>query len=163
MKLVFLVLLALAAPPAASAAVWPVLYSDFRIGHYRVKSDGTLRGAVAHMGQPDTRTRIGRACELRWRVYGARMRFTGSNACGVKARFARAVLVGRQWSTASRLGIGASASTLRERHPLAFPRRRTEWWWLVRRAAPDGFTGLEAKVHLGRVTAFRVTYGAGAS
>ena len=163
MRLVFVVALALALAPTAAAVPWPILYSDFRIGHFRLKSDGMLGTVVTQFGQPDARVRSGRICELRWRVYGTRMTFTGADPCGARARFARAVLVGRMWSTASRLGIGAPAAAVRERHPLAFRRSRTEWWWLVRRSTSAGFRGLEAKVHLGRVTTFRVTYGAGAA
>jgi hypothetical protein len=165
LRLVLAAAAALVLAPAASAAPWPVLHGDFRIGHYRVKADGSLRGAVSNMGEPDSRTRRGETCELRWRVYGTRMSFYnlgGSDPCGgATGRFGRAILVGRQWSTASRLGIGAPAAAVRERHPRAFPRPRTQWWWLVRRLTPAGMSGLEAKVHRGRVTAFRVTYPAG--
>ena len=138
----------------AGAAVLPILHSDYRIGHYRLKTDGTLRSAVLAVGPPDARIRTGETCEVRWRTYGMRMTFGGSDPCGPNGRFTRAILVGRSWSTASRLGIGAPAAAVLEHHPRAFRHLRTEWWWLVRRA---GGIGLEAKVHRGRVTAFRLT------
>jgi hypothetical protein len=161
-KLAVVVLLALAVASPAAAIPVPILWSDFRIGQFRLKSD-TLGTIVRQFGPPDRRTREGGVCKVRWRIYGAQMTFVGPNPCGVKAHFARAVLVGRAWGTASRLGIDEPAAEVLKSHPRAFRRSHTEWWWLVRRSTPDGFTGLEAKVHRGRVTAFRVTYGAGAS
>ena len=162
MKLVLVVLFALAVASPAAAIPVQILWSDFRIGQFRLKSE-PLGTVVKLFGPPDTRTLESGACNVRWRIYGTQMTFVGPNPCGEKARFARAVFVRRGWSTASRLGIGEPAAEVLKSHPRAFRRPHTEWWWLVRRSTPDGFTGLEAKVHLGRVTAFRVTYGAGAS
>lgn len=157
----------LAAAASATAGPWFVVYSDMRIGHFRVRADGTLGGAVKQWGQPTTRTRSLRngTCVLRWRPYGMTITFYnlgGRNPCAARTGFfGSALLTGSRWMTASKLSIGAPAATLRARHPRAARRAGTEWWWLVRRFTPIGEGGLEAKVHRGRVTAFRITYQAG--
>ena len=154
------------AAPAFSGP-WFVVYADTRVGHFRVKADGTLGGAVREWGQPTTRVRSRRdgTCTLRWRPYGLTMTFYnlgGQDPCAARTGFfGSAVITGGRWMTASLLPIGAPVSTLRQRHPRAGRRAGTQWWWLVRRLTPIGEGGLEAKVHRGRVTAFRVTYQAG--
>ena len=77
MKLVLVVLFALAVASPAAAIPVQILWSDFRIGQFRLKSE-PLGTVVEVFGPPDTRTLESGACNVRWRIYGTQMTFVGS-------------------------------------------------------------------------------------
>jgi hypothetical protein len=155
---------------AAGAARAPtvVVRGDVQIGRFLVQRDGSLGGAVRAFGRPSILRRTRNAtCTARWRAIGLRIVFYnlgGFDPCSRRhGRFSVATMVGRRWTTGKRLRIGEPARRLRA---LYGKRRRSgSWIWLLTRRSPVGagetYPGLAAKVHRGRVTAFRVRYPAG--
>lgn len=145
-----------------------VIRGDVQIGHFLVKRDGTLDGAIRAFGRP-TSLRRGRYqnCTARWADLALRINFYnlgGQDPCVRQyGFFSDATMVGREWQTAKGLRIGDPAHKL---YALYRPRRfRGAWAWLITRYVPwggsFGYPGLSAKIHRGWVTAFKVRYPSG--
>ncbi|HXV58681.1 MAG TPA: hypothetical protein VD704_12510 [Gaiellaceae bacterium] len=173
MKIVLALSLAVAALLAAAApASAAVVHGDWRLAGYRVKADGTLRGALEAFGQPSRLTRTSDiTCSARWSGRGLRIGFYnlgGFNPCSPRrGRFSNAVVTGRQWETNRGLAVGDRARRLHRLYPNA------RWgaapggagWWLIARSSPVGeggfYPGLLARMRDGRVAALVVRYPAG--
>jgi hypothetical protein len=163
------------AAPSVAAPSDPsyVIRGDTRIGSFRVKADGSLRGAMRAYGRPALRGG-GVTCKAVWRSHGLTIHFYnlgGQNACTPRGgRFSQAIMRGDHWRTAAGLRVGMPARTIRRLHPRARrqPGLRNYWpsgWWLVTRVSPFGnggeYPGLLAETRRGRVSGFRVRYAAG--
>ena len=102
-----------------------VIRGDVQIGHFLVKRDGPLDGALRAFGRP-TSLRRGRYqnCAARWADLGLRINFYnlgGHDPCVRQyGFFGDATMVGREWQTAKGLRIGDPAHKL---HALYAPRR----------------------------------------
>jgi hypothetical protein len=166
-----LVLTGLAAAPASAGGPL-VIHGDTSIAGFGVRSDGSLGGAVAALGQPTSTVRSGNVCTVRWRGLGIRMVFYnlgGDNPCSAQGgRFSYALATGSRWQTNRGLRIGDTRARLRQLYPGATYRRSgffSRGWWLVTRSSPVGaggrYAGLLARMHQGRVAAFLVRYPAG--
>ena len=152
---------------AAAAPTASIVRGDVQIGRYQVKRDGTLGGAIRAFGQPSGLRRRDVTCLASWRTPGIRISFYnlgGQNPCqGRYGYFGEAIITGRGWATAKGLRIGDPA---RRVSALYGPRRVSgSWAWLLTRRSPFGtggtYAALSARIHSGRVTAFRVKYPAG--
>lgn len=122
------------ATSAPSRTAVAVVRGDVQIGHYLVKRDGTLDGAIRAFGQPSNLRGGGVICIARWRESGLQISFYnlgGQNPCERQfGFFGQAIITGRQWATAKGLRLGDPA-----RPPLC-PLRTTPLLWLVG-LAPD--------------------------
>jgi hypothetical protein len=158
----------LAVSVAASAAPGgSVVRGDVQIGRYLVKRDGTLGGAIRAFGQPSSLRRRDVTCLARWSGPGVRISFYnlgGQNPCQRRyGYFGEGIITGRGWATGRGLRIGDSA----RRVSALYGQRRVSgaWAWLLTRRSPFGdggvYAALSARIHHGRVTAFRVKYQAG--
>jgi hypothetical protein len=149
---------------------------DARIGAYRVKTDGSLGGAINAFSQPSSLSRQfgGSACMAGWRQHGLTIQFYnlgGDDACApASGRFLRATMRGNHWTTTLGLRIGDPVGKLRRLYPSARLRPgqrrvRPTGYWLVTRYSPIGvggaYPGLLAEVAQGRVRSFQVSYAAG--
>lgn len=144
-----------------------VVRGDVQIGGFLVQRDGTLDGAIRAFGKPTSliRGRYG-DCVARWRPIGLRIGFYnlgGRNPCLRQyGYFSNATMVGRRWVTVRGLRLGDPSRKL---YALYSPRRFTgSWAWLLTRYSvptDEDYPGLLAKIHRGRVTAFRIRYQAG--
>lgn len=161
---------------ANSTATSYVIRGDARIGAFAVKRDGKLGGMIKAYGQPDVKARrYAEACLVTWQDEGLRALFNnfgGGNPCLPRSGFfARAIMHGHWWRTASGLQIGDATARIRQFYPQA--RRhsgaRGYWpsgWWLITRRSPFGsgnpsYPALLAETRNGRVISFEVTFPAG--
>jgi hypothetical protein len=149
---------------------------DWKMGEFRVKRDGTLRGAIDAFGTPGDRDRRfgGAACTVRWPRHGLRIDFYnlgGRNACRPAfGFFSDARARGPHWETNRGLAIGDRRRRLRSLYPDAehHSSRPGSWpagWWLVHRSSRFGvggsYPGLLADVNERRVQTFHIRYPAG--
>lgn len=152
---------------AAAAPAGSVVRGDVQIGRYQVKRDGTLGGAIRAFGRPSSLRRRDVTCLARWSELGVRISFYnlgGQNPCQDRyGYFGEGIITGRGWATGKGLRIGDPAS----RVSALYGQRRVSgaWAWLLTRRSPFGdggvYAALLARIHHGRVTAFRVKYQAG--
>jgi hypothetical protein len=164
------------ATPARTAGPPIRIWGDSQIGRFRVKTDGTLFGAMEAFGEPTSlargtgRLRGWNACVARWRPIGLRIVFYnlgGQNPCEPQYGYFRdAVMTGRQWRTVGGLRIGDPWRRIFRYYPHARPSPVTsQWWWLIERRWPYGdggtYGGLSAKILRGWVVAFQIYYQAG--
>ena len=146
-----------------------------RLGRARRRADRAVPGeARRHAGGCDPRVRP--ALELRrrdvtclasWSGLGVRISFYnlgGQDPCqGRYGYFGEGIITGRGWATGKGLRIGDPA----RRVSALYGQRRVSgaWAWLLTRRSPFGdggvYAALSARIHHGRVTAFRVKYQAG--
>ena len=157
---------ALAAGVAGSTASDSrVIRGDEWIGSFAVKKNGKLGGALAAFGAPSSTTRGDGSCRVRWNRLGLQISFYnlgGQDACGrTTGFFQSATINGRGWRTVQGLRIGDAGARVRRLFPSA--ERHGNRWWLVPRftQATGRYPGLSAGVNGGKVTDFRVVYGAG--
>jgi hypothetical protein len=166
---------ALIATATASAHEFTIR-GDWKMGSFRVKRDGTLRGAIDAFGTPGDRDRLygGDACVVRWPRHGLKIAFYnlgGHDACRPRyGFFSNARARGPHWRTDRGLEIGDRRRRLRNLYPNATfhdaePYYWPAGWWLVRRSSQYGsggyYPGLLATLEDRRVEAFRVRYPAG--
>jgi hypothetical protein len=145
--------------------------SDWKIGSFLVKRDGTLAGAIEAFGAPGYRDRDGSSCVVRWVRHGLKIVFYnlgGQNPCRpAYGFFSRARARGPHWQTGKGLEIGDRQRRMRNLYPNAefHPFPKPAGWWLVRRRTPFGgggsYPGLLAKIENRHVLAFHVRYPAG--
>src|SRR5215211_5069592 len=94
---------------SAGAAVFTI-HGDWRMGSFKVKRDGTLRGAIDAFGPTGSRDRNGEVCTVRWRRHGLKIVFYnlgGLNPCRpAHGFFSRARARGAGWETGRALRIG---------------------------------------------------------
>jgi hypothetical protein len=169
------VLLACAAAVAHAAAPTYVVVADERIGSFRVKSDGTLGGAIGAFGKPTSvRGSGGESCLAVWRPINLTMNvynLGGQDPCTARyGMFARAIMRGPSWRTSKGLRVGDPVARLRRLYPAAKLHRglRHFWpagYWLVPRGNRFGYAGtypgLLAETRGGRIASFVVRYQAG--
>jgi hypothetical protein len=168
------VLLACAAGAAHAATPTYVVTSDERIGAYRVKSDGSLAGAIRAFGRPGSLRGSGESCTAVWRPIGLTLgvyNLGGQDPCSPEfGRFGRALMRGPAWRTSKGLRLGDPVARLRQRYPRAklHPGLRHFWpagYWLVVRGNRFGYggtyPGLLAETRNGRVVSFVIRYQAG--
>ena len=174
-RLALVVVLLACAAAAAHAATTYVLVADERIGSFRVKEDGRLRGAIGAFGRPSSlKGSGGESCTAVWRPIGLTMyvyNLGGQNPCTARyGFFARAVMRGPAWRTSKGLRVGDPVAKLRRLYPAAKLHRglRYFWpagYWLVPRRSQFGYAGsypgLLAETRGGRVVSFVVRYQAG--
>jgi hypothetical protein len=159
---------------AEAGAAGFTIHGDWRMGSFKVKRDGTLRGAIDAFGQPGSRERNGEICTVRWARHGLKIVFYnlgGFNPCRpAHGFFSRARARGAGWETDRALRIGDRQRRLRNLYPGAtfHPAMPNFWpsgWWLVRRTSQFGtggsYPGLLAHMQDRRVAAFHVRYPAG--
>lgn len=157
----------------ASAHTFPVV-SDERLGSFRVKTDGTLGGAIKAFGRPTLRRTSDVSCTATWPRHALTIFFYnlgGGDPCTRRfGFFARAIMRGDHWRTSKGLRLRDPVSRLRRLYTAArfHPGTRGFWpagWWLVPRAnrfgLPGMYPGLLAETSGGRVVAFHVRYQAG--
>lgn len=156
--------------PLAAAHVFTVV-SDERIGAFRVKSDGTLGGAIRSFGTPALRRTSDLSCVATWKRHALTIyvyNLGGNDPCSRRyGFFLRAIMGGDHWRTSKGLRLGDPVGSLRRLYPSARFQQGTRgyWpagWWLVRRpnrfGLPGAYPGLLAETRAGRVTAFHVRY-----
>ena len=160
---------AVAATLAATArsATPYVIYGDSRIGPFQVQR-GKLATAIKAFGTPSAIRHVAGSqylCETRWKPVGLRLTFYvlggSSDACvPEQGCFRNALITGPRWRTAKGLRIGDSRARLAALYPAGASKLRGAWWPLLIRPFPEELGGpypaLEAKLHQGRVTAFRI-------
>lgn len=147
---------------------------DERIASFRVKSDGTLGGAMGAFGTPKLRRTTDQSCVATWQRHALTIylyNLGGNDPCSRRyGFFLRAIMRGDHWRTSKGLRLGDPVARLRRLYPNARFQRGTRayWpagWWLVRRAnrvaLPGEYPGLLAEMRGGRVTAFHVRYSRG--
>lgn len=167
------VTLSLVLVASAGAAVFTI-HGDWRMGSFKVKRDGTLRGAIDAFGPTGSRDRNGEVCTVRWPRHGLKIVFYnlgGLNPCKpANGFFSNARARGPHWKTDRDLAIGDRRHRLKDLYPGAkfHGGMHNFWpsgWWLVRRTSPFGsggsYPGLLAHMHDHRVAAFHVRYPAG--
>jgi len=164
--------LLVAAAPLAGAQGTVTIAADERIGTFRVKSDGTLGGAIRAFGTPSAlRKTRDVTCTASWRPLSLTIFFYnlgGGNPCTRRfGLFGRAIARGAEWRTTKGLRVGERVARLRALYPQARFHRGTRgfWpagWWLVSRASRFGlggsYPGLLAETRAGRVVGFQVRY-----
>jgi hypothetical protein len=174
-RLALVVVLLACAASAAHAAATYVIVADERIGSFRVKSDGTLGGAIRAFGRATSlKGSGGESCLAVWRPINLRMNvynLGGQDPCSPRyGMFARAIMRGPAWRTSKGLRVGDPVARLRRLYPAAKLRRglRFFWpagYWLVPRGNRFGYAGsypgLLAETRSGRVVSFTVRYQAG--
>jgi hypothetical protein len=170
-----LVLAAAVVSVAVGATRTITIVGDERIGSFRVKTDGTLGGAIAAFGAPTAvRKTSSQSCTATWRPLGLTISFYnlgGADPCSRRGGlFGRAIARGAVWRTSKGLRIGDPVARLRTLYPNArfHPGLRLYWpagyWLLPRRnrfGLPGSYPGLLAETRAGRVVAFHVRYQAG--
>jgi hypothetical protein len=158
--------------PLAGAQGPITIAADERIGSFRVKSDGTLGGAISAFGAPSAlRQTSDVTCTATWRRPSLTIFFYnlgGGDPCTRRfGLFGRAIARGAAWRTTKGLRVGDPVARVRALYRSARFRRGTRgfWpagWWLVPRANRFGlgssYPGLLAETRAGRVTAFHVRY-----
>jgi hypothetical protein len=169
---------ALAIAAAAAASLTPLaaghvlaVVSDERLGSFRVKTDGTLGGAIRAFGAPSLKRGSDVTCRARWGRHALTIDFYnlgGDDPCSRRfGFFSRAIMRGDHWRTSKGLRLGDPVARVRSLYPQArfhSGRRgfRPSGWWLVSRrnrcGLPGTYAGLVAETSRGRVTAFRVHY-----
>jgi hypothetical protein len=167
------VTLSLVLVASAGAAVFTI-HGDWRMGTFKVKRDGTLRGAIDAFGPTGSRDRNGEVCTVRWPRHGLKIVFYnlgGLNPCKpANGFFSNARARGPHWNTNRDLAIGDRRHRLKNLYPGAkfHGAMHNFWpsgWWLVRRTSQFGsggsYPGLLAHMHDHRVAAFHVRYPAG--
>jgi hypothetical protein len=172
-RLAVLVCLVAAACILASlaAAHTFTIVSDERLGPFRVKTDGTLGGAIKAFGRPRLKHTSDQSCTATWPRHGLTIylyNLGGSDPCTPRyGFFLRAIARGDHWRTSRGLRLGDPVSRLRSLYPSArFHTGLRGYWpagcWLVRRAnrfgLPGSYPGLLAETRAGRVVAFHVRY-----
>jgi hypothetical protein len=175
-RLAFGAVVAACLVPAGLAATRTITISaDERIGSFRVKSDGTLGGAIRAFGAPSALRRTSdNTCTATWRPISLTIylyNLGGDDACSRQGGlFGRAIMRGPAWRTTKGLRIGDPVARLRALYPKARVHRgeRFSWpagYWLVPRANRFGlsgtYPGLLAETRGGRVVGFHVRYQAG--
>jgi hypothetical protein len=170
-----LVLAACSASAALAATPRYTIVADERIGSFRVKSDGTLGGAIRAFGRPTTtKATSDNTCTATWRpiklTYFA-YNLGGGDPCAPQfGHFGRAIMRGPAWRTTKGLRVGDPVARVRRLYPRARLHRgqRFFWpagYWLVERRNRFGtggtYPGLIAEIRGGRVTGFHVRYQAG--
>jgi hypothetical protein len=156
--------------PVAAGHVFAVV-SDERLGSFRVKTDGTLGGAIRAFGTPSLKRGSDVTCRAIWARHALTIDFYnlgGDDPCTRRfGFFGRAIMRGDHWRTSKGLRLGDPVARMRSLYPQArfnTGRRgfRPSGWWLVTRRNRFGlsgtYPGLLAETSHGRVTAFRVTY-----
>jgi len=68
------VTLSLVLVASAGAAVFTI-HGDWKMGSFKVKRDGTLRGAIDAFGPTGSRDRNGEVCTVRWPRHGLKIVF----------------------------------------------------------------------------------------
>jgi hypothetical protein len=161
------------APSEAAAHRSLVILAEYVLAGYKVKRDGTLRGAIERFGAARLeRLSSGSVCRATWPRLGLVITFynlAGRDACAPQyGRFGRAIVTGRLWRTSLGVEIGDPESLVRRRYPKARFVRSSfygDGYWLVVRPVPYAANqpapGLIARVRDGRVSAFVVRYQAG--
>ena len=141
-----------AAPPPL------VVHADARISSYRIKSDGSFRGAVAAFGKPVVRHPPNRGCVASWPRLGLRIGFYNLGGADQCTWFHDAQLTRSGSRTANGLRIGDSAARALRLFPHAT--RHRDWFWLITRtstlSAPA--PALAARITRGRVSMLQVVY-----
>jgi hypothetical protein len=170
--------IALAIVAAAAASLTPLaaghvfaVVTDERLGAFRVKTDGTLGGAIRVFGTPSLKRGSDVTCRATWTRHALTIDFYnlgGDDPCSRRyGFFGRAIMRGDHWRTSKGLRLGDPVARLRSLYPRAryhAGRRgfRPSGWWLVPRRSrfglPGTYPGLLAETSRGRVTAFRVHY-----
>jgi hypothetical protein len=156
--------------PLAAAHVFTVV-TDERLGSFRVKTDGTLGGAISAFGTPKLDRGSDVTCRATWVRHALTIDFYnlgGGDPCSRRfGFFGRAIMRGDHWRTSKGLRLGDPVARLRRLYPTArfhIGKRgfRPSGWWLVVRknrfGLPGTSPGLLAETRNGRVTAFRVQY-----
>jgi hypothetical protein len=147
-----------------------VIRADRKIGGFDVQRGNTLRDAVRVFGQPSVRRVVSLTCKARWNSIGLAIDFITGDVvparCGPNNPFTAARVTGRGWRTNKGLRIGDPTHRIFELY--GRPRRKGAWYALITRIPPPDpsapcasrdrcrYTALAAKVHSGRVVAFRV-------
>jgi hypothetical protein len=158
----------------AATPTYPVA-GDERIGSFRVKSDGTLGGAIRAFGRPTTLKRTSdSSCTAVWRPISLALHvynLGGQDACAPRfGFFNRAIMRGPAWRTTKGLRAGDPVAKLRRLYPRARFHRGLRFfypagYWLVERVDRFGAGGtypaLLAETRGGRVSGFHVRYQAG--
>ena len=141
--------------PLAGAQRPLTIVADERLGSFRVKTDGTLGGAVRAFGAPTAlRPTSDSSCTATWSRLGLTINLYnlgGGDPCSRRfGLFGRAIVRGPGWRTTKGLRVGDPVTRLRSLYRSARFHRGTRgfWpagWWLVPRAEP-----VRARRHVSR-------------